>query len=343
MRRILGKKRIDNISSEVRTKRSQKLGRFIYFSVVIALFAFIFDLFFGNYLYLKAPALIVKDEQSVSLGFAGVVEAVFVEEGDNITKGAHIAKVRSLETNKDVANLLSNTNSYIFELQDKERRLNSLEELIPLARSRVENLEKANRAVGSLGEQGLITQNRSEVLADRLFEAQQDYVELKAERQSLALQIEQNQEELRLFEAVLEDISTTFNSGNITSLLPGVVEKIHVLPGEYVQPGAVLATVLHGEPYVTGFLEVGRLFDLNVNDEVFVRTGGSQITGRVVSIDPIAPEVLPEFQLAFDAQARMQSFKVALDNVPNEKMPIFSQVRVVKSTNLYSNILKLFN
>ena len=341
MRALKSKRRLDTLVSEARLRRSGRIGKVFYFSVVLAVCFYLLHVLAANRLYLQAPGSVTKDNVVLAPDYNGMVVDVLVEDGQTVHADMAVAQLRSIDVLADVADLVIDVNRLSGDLAARRSRLNVLDTLIPTARVRVATLRDSLADSKKLLQQGYSTRKRLEDLEEKYYEAERELSQLQAERGTLAEEIARGEQNYAVAGASLAQLRGHYADGLIRASIGGTVSELDIHPGQIVPRGTPLMRILSGPAYVVGFMEPGRLFRAEVGDEVFVRVGLTQVRGEIVEILGIAPAIPSEFQISFDSTQRMQQFRVRVDDGLPAEMPLFTTVKVTGTWNVVSRVVAL--
>jgi len=102
--RLRKRPRFDNLQNEVR-KRGRSWGRWVYLALVLGLLFWVLDSFFGNYIYLRAEGLVLRERVVIATQYPAAVTELRVREGWNVTKGELLAQLRSQSVEERLAKL----------------------------------------------------------------------------------------------------------------------------------------------------------------------------------------------------------------------------------------------
>ena len=126
--------RIDNLRTEVRTRKRGRIGRYFYLMLLAALGVSLFDILAGELVYLRADGMVTQDVTIVAPEFAGIVRSIDVMPGDQVVPGQTVATVRSQEMMTNIAKLAAQVAILDARLGELRIRRQKYTSLIPAAR-----------------------------------------------------------------------------------------------------------------------------------------------------------------------------------------------------------------
>lgn len=226
---------------------------------------------------------------------AGRVEQIAVEAGQEVGAGESLIQLVNLDVDLAAVRARSDIDdarAQRLELQAQTRTA------ILNQRAKVVGLETALRKVErtSTVDQGLLAAgavDREQAMANR-DDADDVQARLRIEREQLQVQrqsararVEAQARKVEGLETVAEYRERLREALHVTAPVAGVVQEVAIEPGQWVQPGAVLAKIV--EPgRLDARLEVpeGRAREVAVGQSVQVDTRGTVVAGHVLRIDP---------------------------------------------------------
>lgn len=328
MRPLKKRVRPDNLPNDQRVARGS-IGRIVYL-VLLALFATaVLNYFFGDFIFLRADGLVLRDRSVVATTYIARVQKVNVTEGQIVKKGDPILQLQSLEVLERIADLSFKRVDLAAKATDFKIRADSVEQLLPLAKNRAAEAKNVVEQFQGMRKEGFV---RSVPYAEALraeYDANKDLVNLSAQSRVL-------KEELSVLEVARADADETFQdlqklyaNGLVTAPVSGAVGATVPFVGNVYRPGEPMLSIYWGEPYVLVYLPRRYLFPIYVGMKLQVTDGRNTQNGVVSEILPVTDMLPKEFQNTFQPSDRNQLAKIKLpDTAP---FPLNQKVTVARS------------
>jgi multidrug resistance efflux pump len=325
IRRLRGKRRIDTIPNDLRSRRS-RAGKWIYLTLLFTFFLWIADLFVGPMLRLEADGLVVAEYVSVGVPFAAQVEAVTVTPGASIRRGDTLARVTSVDLAVSIANLTAQNAELLTKRAEVERRARIAEAVLPIARDRAQQADHALDRIRDVRESGNVSlATWSQALAER-FVASERVAELQAEARTTVSNLQAVNDALTDAMQALKQLNGAYAGGVVAAPVDGIVGISTARPGDVLTVGEPLMLLYRPQRYVLAYLATGTLYSVIAGDEVRLSDGFVQTEGRVVDVLPVTEQVPEEFRKALQPRDRGQMARVAL--AADDTFPLFARVKV---------------
>lgn len=321
--------RVDKFLNDVREnqKSRRNYGRYFYLACVIAVFAYLGNIFFGHLLWLRAEGLILADRVIVASPYSVQVTKVMVRPGQQVRQGEVLAMVTSPQIMESMATLTSKAAETTARQAELAIKLEVANAVMKTADERLKEaeaqLKKVNTSRASLG--FVSDAFAANVQKDRYF-AMQEKVSREAERRGTIQQLSQLDVSLEEARAALHQLRVSYNNGVIEAPSDGTVGPKTSVQGDVLRPGDNLMELYVGKKYALVYLETGTLYDVNIGDRVKVADGFKQTAGTVTEIQPLTVPLPAEFQRAFRPPSRGQVAKIELET--EAIFPMASKVSV---------------
>lgn len=333
MNRIRRRPRIDRLETELRPRRKHSLGRWVYLGLLLALLAWLVDLFFGQYLYLRAEGIVTRQRFAVASPTVAQVEALFVKEGDAVKQGARLAEVSSLPVLQQIANLSSKIADVRTQLVALTSRRVLLQSLMPIAEKHAREWQLLRKEEERAIESGLTSSRRLHEFVRGTFDS-------RREQARMASVLGRLDEEEAALAAIAEDLGKTlerirsgYSNGTLRAAVDGRVANLTATPGSVVVPGTPIMELLNGDAFVLAYLTPGSLHSSEVGDRIRVRYGVTSIIGEIEAVLPISAQLPEEFQRTFLPTERSQILHIRLP--AGETPPVFTKVTVISTDWLW--------
>lgn len=320
--------RVDSLPNDPRHRRSP-VGRWIYLGLLFAFFLWLADLLIGPMLRLQADGLVVADRLSISVPFAAQVEAVAVTPGAEVRRGDELARVTSVDLSVAIATLTARNAELLTKRADLEHRARIAEAVLPIARDRAQQADRALDRIREVREDGRVALTTwSQALAERSV-ANERVAELQAEARTSGTSLSAVDAALSDTSRALAGLGQAYAGGIVVAPDDGIVGLTTARPGEVVTVGQPLMVLYRPQRWVLTYLETGTLYSVNVGDAVQVTDGFTRLTGRVVEVLPVADQLPEEFRKLFQPRDRSQVARVTLEDDGNgAALPLFTKVRL---------------
>lgn len=335
MKRIRAKRRIDRLRTETRASGTN-WGRWVYLGLVALLALWLLDTAFGQYIYLRAEGMVTQDKHVVAMSNIATVEAIHVEEGQQVSGGELLAKVTSFPIVQQIANLSTKlADIHARQLELKARRL-VLHTILPVAKRRVEAMERLRSNEESAIARGLTdTRKLNELLQDE-FASILDSERMQAEVGTIDGQLRDLESMATRLTQTLDQIDAAYEDGVIRSPVDGRVVNITASLGSVLSVDDSLMEVLTGEAYVLAYIKPGTLYSVHGGENVTLRYGLSKAQGRVEAILPFSAKLPNEFQRTFRPRERSQIARIELES--DDRPPTYTKVEVVSASILWHEL-----
>jgi multidrug resistance efflux pump len=318
--------RVDALQSDIR-RRGRSWDRAIYFGLVGVFLVWIFDIFAGDYVYLRADGLVLRDRVVLATQFTAQVAKLGVVEGSELKKGDVVAQLRSQEVYESLAKL----SSEIAVATGRRTQLGVRQSVIEAVRASAEQSFRTAhvhrvKSEPLIGRSIISNREVSELLASE-YKTGQTLAEMDAEATGLKQdlpRLDASIAEAVLARATLKEI---YSDGKIESPVGGIVGSLPVRTGSVLRIGDPLMEIFTGESYVLAYVPEGALYDLSPDDRVNIRVGLRTYDGRVSKILPVTSQLPKEFQDSLRPPARAQVVRISFD--PGQRPPtLFAKPRI---------------
>jgi multidrug resistance efflux pump len=328
--RLTKRSRIDTLQNEIR-RRGNPWDRAIYFGLVAVFLAWIFDAFLGDYFYLRADGLVLKDRVVVATQFTAQVQDLEVAEGIEVKRGQPVVRLKSQEVEETLAKLSSD----IANATGKRTAFGVRQNVISAVRASAEKSREAAHAntlrTRQLVSQDLISSKRVAELMESEFRTSQTVAEMEAEAAGISRDLPQLDATIREASETREQLKASYDDGNIRAPVDGIVGSLPVRSGSVARGGEPLMEIFTGEPFVVAYVPEGALYELQIGEPVTIKVGLKSYTGRISRVFPLSGQLPKAFQDTIRAPARAQVFHIAFD--PGQPVPTLFAKPKIASTN----------
>lgn len=325
MRPLKNRQRPDNIPNEQRVIRS-KTGRTIYI-VLLCLFGLVVaNYLFGDYVFLRADGLVLRDQHVIATPYVARVEAVDVREGQEVDAGSVLINLQSTEILERLADLSTKRAELVAKATDFKVRSENVAQLLPLAERRADEAVNTIKQFDDLAAAKLVTSARYQEALKVSYEANRDRVSLRTQRQVLQEELDSLDEALEDAADAISKVEALYDNGTVRSPVNGSIGATVPSVGNVYRPGEPILSVYSGKPYVLAYLPRRYLFPISVGMEVRVSDGREATFGTITEILPVTDTLPREFQNTFKPSDRNQLAKISLSS--DSSFPLNQKVGV---------------
>ena len=317
--------RPDDLVTDQR-RMTNRSGRMIYLGLLAVLAVFMLNFLLGDFLFLRADGIVVRDRHSVEATYLSRIVAVNVREGQAVRSGDPLFKVQSIQMLERLADLSARDAELAAKLTEFRIRAETVAKLLPLATRREAETKKVLARFDDLSDVKLVTSARYDEALRTHFEARQSLVELQAQKHALSQELAAL--DIARADALnaLKDLRIHYGEGILRAPVDGDVGVSVPSTGDVHQPGEAILGIYSGEPYLLAYLPRRYLFPISQGMKVRVASGREKATGTVSKILPVTDALPKEFQNAFRPQDRSQLARIVLDQ--SAPFPLHEKVRV---------------
>lgn len=265
--------------------------RYVYLGLLGVFALALLRITLGDYLIMNANGIVLKDRVEIGVEFTAALRAVYVEESDEVERGARIAAIRSLDADRALTALNVQLTQLQSDLVGEAARLKSLPQLVNLARRRYETAAARLRRVKDLEEDGLVSDADYQDAVVEEYEARRDLVQTQADLDAAEARIEGLRPIVERMERTADSFEETYNGGIVKAPVAGTVAPPLLDPGAVVEPGDAIGAILRGDTYALGYIPSGTLYDVATGDDVTVFAGADAYAGRITEVRELAQNV----------------------------------------------------
>ncbi len=328
MKSLRKHQRVDNLANEVRNT-GHEVGRYVYITILVILFIWIADTFFGDYLIFRAEGLVLKERHSAAVGYTADVKEVFVVEGGTIKKGDPVVRVSSVQILEQITNLstkLAGLEAQQLELQSRHK---IAKQLLPYAEKRARDMNKLRKTEEKAIKDGLASyRGLSELLEDE-YNSLMQLQQLKSEDTTLEEQITGIKRIISSLQSTLDEVEANYGQGLIKAPEDSIIAKVSVNPGSVIRTGDTMVQMLSGASYILAYIQPGALYEIEEGKEVTIFYGVNDLEGVITEIYPVSAQLPAEFQHNFRPRDRSQIIRISITENSGIIPATYTKVRVV--------------
>lgn len=270
------------IDDPVKARRSAAGGivRMAYAVLIIGLGVVLGWIMIKPAIYTQSPGRVMAPAYMISTPYNARVVNIMVQPGQRVRAGQTVATVRSPEIDALLANLSGALAAQTDAMTQFRIRRAVAEATLPAARARETS---ASRNVRKLGEDGCAGSSVfcAEIIREEAMAAVM-LAQTEAEANVITTEMRELVEAKHRVESIYDQVVMTYNSGNQTTPVTGVVSAKVARRGQSVGPGDAIVEVLDdSQPYVQWVMDSARFRQPQAGDPIYVLSGQRVMRGRV--------------------------------------------------------------
>ncbi len=325
--RLRRRPRFDNLQNEIR-KRGRSWGRWVYLAVVLGLLLWVFDSFFGNYIYLRAEGLVLRERVVLATQYPAAVVELRIREGWDVKEGELLARLRSQNVEESLAKLHAQLAAVITRATELSIRDKVNEALYPLAQHRYAIARTARINSEGLVAHGLLAANRrSELVKDEVAGAESQ-AQLAAERDVIGREAADVKAAVDATQGAIRRLNELYGDGVVNSPVSGIVGSLAVSEGSVAREAEPLMEIFTGPPFVLAYVPEGALYDVQKGDRIRIGIGFGNYYGYVGHTYDMAGQLPKEFQQTFQPVRRERLIRVEFDPDQRDLPPLFAKTKL---------------
>jgi multidrug resistance efflux pump len=326
MRRLKARPQSQPLPNQARSHR-QAIIRWVYLGSVIALLAWLGDLFFGSLFYLRSEGMVVAQPAVIAAEFPATVRDILVHEGQRVEKGEIAAVVSSQQVAENTARLTADLGVREARLSELRIRGQKVDAVIEIAMTRRDAAADTRKRFGAAHESGHLSIDKYAAAVESDFRGRQDVATLKAEKAVVEGEITTLRASLQTAEAAVNDLRRLYDDGRMRAPIGGIVGRVVAERGSVVRAGEPIIEIYGNQRYVLSYVPTGGLYEVSAGTPVVIKTGLRSIYGTVSRVEPFAAALPKEFQRAFVPVERLQVLRIQF-GPGEEPPPLFAKVQI---------------
>jgi len=331
IKKLRERPRPDTLTTQQR-RATNSIGRMIYLGMLCVFALAVLNYLFGDLFFLRADGQVVRDRTTIAATYIARVEAIDVEQGEEVAPGQAMLRLQSTEMLERLAELSAGQARLAAKAAEFKIRSETVRRMLPIAEKRAVETEKVLAKFDSLSNTKLVTSARYDDALSARFEAQQTLVRLKAEEATLADEIAALETAVVDAAKALADLRQHYADGLVSAPVGGAVGTAIPSAGDVYRPGEAIISIYSGEPYVLAYLPRRYLFSITKGMEVKVKSGRHEATGVIDEILPVTGALPEEFQNTFKPRDRSQLARIRLIDAGG--FPLHEKVQLTGSLSL---------
>lgn len=262
-------------------KATHSTGRLVYLLMLAAFGLTLANFLLGDFLFLRANGLVVKDRITIAVTFIARVEEVYVREGQTVAAGDVLLRLQSSEMLERLGELSARLAEIETKSADFKIRVETAVKLLPLAQTRENETAKVMGKFDALSNAALVTAARYDEALRARFEARRILVLLQADGITLRDELATLQAARAAAAAAFHDLQRHYANGVVRAPAAGIAGASAPSPGDVYRPGEKLLYVHTGETYALTYLPRRYLFSLNAGQRVAVERAASALRAKL--------------------------------------------------------------
>ena len=301
--------------------------KWTYLLAVVAFGVWVFNVFFGGNVYLRAEGLVLAQPAVVAAEYNVTVRDVMVKEGERVTEGQVIVQISSQQALEGLARLGSEAASRAARLVELDVRSEVVNAILAPAEHREAVAVDGKNQLNESYKKGLLPVISRTAAAEQAYNGQEDAEALRAEKKALADQIKMLAVATSQADRALSDLLDAFDRGRLHAPITGTVSAVLANRGAVVRAGDPLLELVGDHQFVAAWVPVGRWYKLEVGRHVSIDVGNGKLPGTISRIGTVASALPREFQKAFTPTERLQLIWIEFDKGVTPP-PYFTKVTV---------------
>jgi multidrug resistance efflux pump len=340
--RFLKRRELHQIGPIEPRSRRLVLIRWLYLAGVLTVAIWLGNFLVGDRLFLRSEGLVIGEPAIVAAEFPVTVRDILVREGEAVEAGKIAAIVSSQTVAETIARLSSDVATRVIRRGELLIRGQVVEAMIPLAENRQKVASDTRREFETLLDRHYLGLNQRTAALDNEYRGIQDFETLKSEKRIIESELGTLDVALTEAQTAIADLRRIYNDGRLAAPIDGVVTRLVANRGAVVRTGEPLMEISGSRRFVLAYVPIGALYDVNVGDEVYVKTGLQTKRGTIARVEPFAAALPREFQRAFTPVERQQVIHVEF--LPGQTPPpLFAKVTVRPAAMLPRWVARMFD
>lgn len=277
---------------------------------------------------LDADGLLTREYVTIATPYPARISQMLVRPGDKVTVGQRISVVDSPTLTRALAELSAEKAKITSRLAQLKGRSMIAELMLPLAEANLAEVQTFLDRLKTADRKGLATGRTLYDIALQRVTASERAMTLKAETESVKMEIQGNIEALREVSAAYDNLQIAYNHGALLSPVDGYVGGDVRSVGQVLEIGARVANIHSGDSFVLAYLPENYLFNVEEGQRVGIRIRGENVPSRIERVLPVTEALPPEFQLPNRQRERGQLVRISIPDGLKNDYAVDQKVRV---------------
>jgi multidrug efflux pump subunit AcrA (membrane-fusion protein) len=301
--------------------------KWTYLLALIAFGVWMFDVFLGANLYLRAEGLVLGQPAVVAAEYNVTVRHILVKEGERVAEGQVVVTIASQQIAEARARLSSEAAARAARLADLDIRREVVNATMEAAEHREAVAIETKNQLNESYKKGLLSALNRTAAAEQAYRGQKDAEALRAEKRALTDQMKMLTVATEQADLALSDLLDLYDQGKLRAPIAGTVNTVLANRGAVVRAGDALLELVGDHRFVIAWVPVGRWFELEVDQRVSIDAGAGALPGTIARIGTVASALPREFQKAFTPTERLQLVWIEFEQGVTPP-PYFTKVRI---------------
>jgi len=280
--------------------------KWTYLLALIGFAIWVFDVFFGGHVYLRADGLVLGQPAVVAAEHNVTVREVMVKEGDRVAEGQVVVQISSQQVAETRARLSSEAATRAARMVEMDVRSEVVDAMLAPAEDREAVAAEGKIQLNESYKKGLLAVINRTAATEQAYNSQKDAEALRAEKRALNDQIKMLTVATDQANLALSELLDLFDQGRLRAPLAGTVSAVLANRGAVVRAGDPLLELVGDHRFVVAWVPVGRWYKLEVGQKVSIDAGTGALPGIISKIGTVASALPREFQKAFAPTERLQ-------------------------------------
>jgi Multidrug resistance efflux pump len=299
-----------------------------YIGGLIWMLTWLMNTFAGGHFYSTADGIVTGDLGQVSPEYTVTVLDLPVRNGDKVKKGDIVARVSSSRVAEVTATLSTQSANLATRMAEITAKAGVMEQLVGSAEVREKTIDTNADQLREIRLKKLLPLLTDNALAEQVFKGKQELAVLRAEKETMSVQVANVIAASRSTDQALLDLATLFDAGRMRAPMDGFISGVEAGIGSVINPGQVVMDMVGEQRYVLAYFPIARVYDLKVGAAVTIDVGlANWLHGTITRVEPIAARLPKEFQRVLSALERQQLVRIDFDE-GTKLPPYFTKVSI---------------
>ena len=327
MRKLRSRPRADTHVNERRTQK-RSIGRWVYLFMLAAMGVGILDYAWGDRVMLRAPGLVLQERIDVEAEYVGRLDRMPLRIGQSVREGDVLGVISSVEISERLAQLSLRIAELTREVLAKQEEMRIAEELLPIARVRVDEAREVKKNIKQLSQKGLAAADRVLEALTENNNAEEMLIRLEAQIAGHPATAEALKPAMDQVRQAYANLARLYDNGVLRAPANGTIDSSLPARGDVFLTGDKILSLYTGPRYVLAYLPSHHLFPVEVGEAVQLGSGQQTLRGRVVEVLQVTDKLPDEFQNTFQPTQRNQLARITVED--GDSFPLHTKVVVTR-------------
>jgi multidrug resistance efflux pump len=327
LRRLKRRARPDTHTNQAR-RPGGNVGRYVYLGLLAVFALGIANFLWGDVVILRSDGLVLRDQSVIAAPYTSRVESVYVREGQSVSAGSLLVRVKSAEVLERLADLSVRQAELARQSAETILRYKTAVQLLPKAAKRERETGGFVQRMEDSSDRVAVTAQTYESALSANYTAAEDRIRLSTEAETLKEQLRQLEGAQASATAAVNDLKALYADGAFTAQRQGSIGATIPYLGAVYNAGEPMLSLYSGDPYVLAYLPRKYMFRIERGMAVVISNGRHSARGVISEILPVSDALPQEFQNAFKPRDRNQLAKIRIDGTA--VFPLFEKVKITR-------------